>query len=193
MTALPTAAFLILGSIREGGRSGYDIKIGADRKIGFCWSVSCTSVYSALAQLSDLDYVRGVDAPNGQRSRTIYDITPAGEAALREWLTAEPSAHKLREEGMLKLFFADALDPGEVIDIARSMRGDRLALVDQLRDLVADPAASSDSCQAIVLRGGIELNEWFAGWCERLEVKLSERSQPTKGAGYVRQACSALD
>jgi DNA-binding PadR family transcriptional regulator len=192
VTALPPAAYLILGSIREGGRSGYDIKAVADREIGFCWSVSCTSVYSALAQLSDLNYVRGVDAPNGQRSRKIYDITPAGEVALREWLLAEPSAHKLREEGLLKLFFADALGPSDAIDIAHSMRSDRMAMADRLRDVIADQAASLDSYQAIVLRGGIELNEWFADWCERLESTLREGSR-SEGEVRVRQTCPALD
>ncbi len=39
----------------------------------------------------------------------------------------------MREEGLLKLFFADALPPEEAVEILRAMRAHRLAVAAQLR------------------------------------------------------------
>ena len=55
---------------------------------------------------------RAHDEPTGGRARTVYELTEAGRAALDSWLcSTEVPLYELRDEGMLKLFFSDAL-PG---------------------------------------------------------------------------------
>jgi hypothetical protein len=85
----------------------------------------------------------------------------------------------MREEGLLKLFFAEALPPEEAVEIVRAMRAHRLQTVAQLRALEPTAAEKDDPFPLIVLRGGIEFTEWFADWCERMEAKILE-SAPEK-------------
>ena len=40
----------------------------------------------------------------------MYELTPAGRAALETWLASDAELlYELRDEGMLKLFFSDSL------------------------------------------------------------------------------------
>ena len=64
----------------------------------------------------------GSDEPTGSRRRTVYEITADGEQELQAWLRRPPATFELREEGLLKLFFAEAVAPDEAIEIVRGMR-----------------------------------------------------------------------
>ena len=67
----------------------------------------------------------GVDSPTGGRRRTVYEITADGEEELKAWLRQPPATFEMREEGLLKLFFANALPREEAVEILRSMRAYR--------------------------------------------------------------------
>ena len=78
----------------------------------------------------------------------------------------------MRDEGLLKLFFADALPREEALEILRSMRARRLEVNEQLRELKQMKGELDDPFPMIVLQGGLEFTEWFADWCERMEARL---------------------
>ena len=80
----------------------------------------------------------------------------------------------MREEGLLKLFFAEALPREEAVEILRAMRAHRRAVADQLRGMEPMAAQKQDPFPLLVLQGGIEFTEWFADWCERMEARLHE-------------------
>src|ERR671934_970907 len=113
---------VILGMIALGKRTGYDIKAFVDKTARYFWAASYGQIYPELKRLEDQGLVRGQPEPSGGRSRTVYELTDAGTAALQRWLKAddEPS-YELRDEGMLKLFFSDSA-PERRIDIVRAMR-----------------------------------------------------------------------
>ena len=78
----------------------------------------------------------------------------------------------MREEGLLKLFFADALPREEAVEILRAMRAHRLAVAARLRKMEPKALEKQDPFPLVVLRGGVEFTEWFADWCERMEAQL---------------------
>ena len=80
----------------------------------------------------------------------------------------------MREEGLLKLFFAGALPREEAVPILRAMREHRLAANRQLRAMEPKAEEIDDPYPLMVLRIGIEFTEWFAGWCERMEAQPLE-------------------
>jgi PadR family transcriptional regulator, regulatory protein AphA len=171
---LSPTAYVILGMVRRLPRSGYEIKAAVDNSTRFFWAASYGQIYPELKRLSEAGLVEGVDEPRGERRRTVYAITEAGEEALVEWLRRPPQTYELREEGLLKLFFAEALPPAEAADILRSMRQHRHNVLAQLRALEPKVLAKEAPYPLMVLRGGIEFNQWFAGWCERMEAQLLE-------------------
>ena len=174
--ALSPTAYVILGMVSREPRSGYEIKALVDNTTRFFWAASYGQIYPELKRLSEAGLVEGVDAPRGERTRTVYAITAEGEAALKDWLRQPPETVEMREEGLLKLFFSGVLPPEEGAATLRAMREHRLGLAERLRSM--EPRAEGkleemdDPYPLMVLRGGIEFNEWFAGWCERMEERL---------------------
>lgn len=172
MGDLSATAYVILGMIRNEPRSGYEIKALVDDTTRFFWAASYGQIYPELKRLSEAGLVEGADSPTGGRRRTVYEITADGEEELKAWLRQPPSTYEMREEGLLKLFFADALPRQETVQILRAMRAHRLAVAAQLREMEPKALEKDDPFPLIVLRGGVEFTEWFADWCERMEDQI---------------------
>jgi DNA-binding PadR family transcriptional regulator len=172
MEELSSTAYVILGMVRGGPKSGYEIKAGVDETTRFFWAVSYGQIYPELKRLSEAGLLVGVDAPTGGRRRTVYEITADGEEELKAWLRQPPRTYEMREEGLLKLFFADALPRSEAVEILRAMRAHRLAVAAKLRAMAPLAREKDDPFPLAVLEAGIEFTEWFAQWCERVERQL---------------------
>jgi DNA-binding PadR family transcriptional regulator len=87
------------------------------------------SVYQALDRLVRDGLARpgGTAREQGRPERTVYEITPAGEAALRRWLTAMlPAPAREFPEFPAALAFLPILEPGEV----RSLLEQRVAALE---------------------------------------------------------------
>jgi PadR family transcriptional regulator AphA len=93
MELTPTAKVL-LGMLRLGNRTGYEIKQLVDVSTRFFWAASYGQIYPELKRLEERGLVEGEAQPTGGRARTEYRLTPAGERALDAWLAsdAEPRA-----------------------------------------------------------------------------------------------------
>ena len=100
---------VILGLLAVRPLAGYDIKAIVDRSTRFFWAASYGQIYPELRRLEAEGLVQGEDAPNGGRQRRVYSLTPAGRQALVEWLLGTTVTIELRDESLLRLFFADAL------------------------------------------------------------------------------------
>lgn len=172
MEQLSPTAYVILGMVSKEPRSGYEIKAVVDNSTRFFWAASYGQIYPELKRLSEAGLVAGVDTPTGGRKRTVFEITADGEEELKAWLRQPPETYEMREEGLLKLFFANALPPEEAVEILRAMRAHRLSVSAQLRALEPGALEKEDPLPLLVLRGGIEFNEWFADWCERMQAQL---------------------
>lgn len=173
---LSPTAYVILGMVSREQRSGYEIKALVDDTTRFFWAASYGQIYPELKRLSEAGLIDGRDEPRGERRRTVYAITADGEDELRDWLRRPPETFEMREEGLLKLFFAGTLPREEAAQILRAMGRYRRALAERLRAI--EPKAqekrerAGDPYPLMVLHGGIEFNEWFADWCERMEAGL---------------------
>jgi DNA-binding PadR family transcriptional regulator len=170
--ALSPTAYVILGMVSGEPRSGYEIKALVDNTTRFFWAASYGQIYPELKRLSEAGLIKGVDASTGGRKRSVYEITADGEEELKAWLRRPPETTEMREEGLLKLFFAGVLPPEQAVETLRAMRAMRVGLATQLRRFEPDALEKDDPFPLMVLRGGIEFNEWFADWCERMERKL---------------------
>src|SRR3989440_7864888 len=105
MELSPTARVL-LGMIRKGRRTGYEIKQLVDVSTRFFWAASYGQIYPELRRLEEAGLIEGEDAPTGGRQRRSYRLTPAGEAALHDWLVSDGDlTFEVRDEGLLRLFF----------------------------------------------------------------------------------------
>jgi DNA-binding PadR family transcriptional regulator len=178
MEELSATAYVILGMVSREPRSGYEIKAVVDETTRFFWTASYGQIYPELKRLSEARLVSGVDSPTGGRKRTVYEITADGEAELKAWLRQPPRTYEMREEGLLKLFFAGVLPPAEAAEILRSMGEHRRTMAARLREMEPMAAAKPDPFPLMVLQSGIEFTEWFADWCERMEEQVLQAAPP---------------
>jgi DNA-binding PadR family transcriptional regulator len=170
---------VILGLLSLGPRSGYDIKAAVDRSTRFFWAASYGQIYPELRRLEQEGLIEGEDAPNGRRSRRVYRLTDAGRAELDDWLHGRETTIELRDESLLRLIFADALPREHALGLLEArMRGHEHYL-ELLRAIDARPGEDPPFVD-LVLRWGIDFNEWGAQWCREQLQRL--RAEPTKAA-----------
>jgi DNA-binding PadR family transcriptional regulator len=172
METLTPTAKVILGVLWMRPRSGYEIKAMVDRSTRFFWAASYGQIYPELKQLAEAGLVAGSEEPTGGRRRTVYQLTPAGEEELRSWLSTPPETLEMRHEGMLKVFFSDALPPAERAARLRDMRDQHSHKAELLR-AVEEGVEDRDSSAYTILRFGIEFNAWAAAWCDRAATDLA--------------------
>src|SRR5258708_14274892 len=103
-TALAPPAYVVLGMIHLGRRSGYEIKQAVELSIRFFWTISHAQIYPALESLEKAGLIRGRSDPRGRLPRRVFTVTRTGKAALKAWLTRdEPLPYELRDIGLVKL------------------------------------------------------------------------------------------
>jgi PadR family transcriptional regulator AphA len=170
MSSLTPTARVILGLVALGPRTGYDVKRISDSSTRFFWGASYGQIYPELRRLERDGLVEARDEPRGRVRRRVYRITPEGERAVREWLLDHDTAYEVRDEGLLRLFFSELLEPGDVLELVRRRRGWFELSAAYFREIGEELGAQDDD----VLRYGIELMEWNAAWFARLERRLSQ-------------------
>src|SRR5262245_12958669 len=99
----------VLGLLSGRAMSGYDIKQAVDGTIRHFGAASYGQIYPELRRLEERGWIAGADGSRGARSRRVYTITDEGRSALHGWLTGPETRIELRDESLLRLFFADAL------------------------------------------------------------------------------------
>jgi PadR family transcriptional regulator AphA len=164
----PTAR-LVLGMIRLGRRTGYEIKQLVDVSARFFWTTSYGQIYPELKRLEADGLIRGEDAATNGRPRRAYELTPAGEAALDGWLrSGEPPLLEMRDEGLLKLFFSDSMSASERATLIRAMKARHDEVVAKLTS-IEDMARAKGGGPEEVLRFGLAYHRFCSDLLEQME------------------------
>jgi PadR family transcriptional regulator AphA len=139
---LSLAEWLVLCLVREEPTYGLILVglLARDGTVGQVWSVPKAVVYRALQRLEAIGLIRTVGEQRTSQGpvRSLYQVTPAGDAAASAWL-GTPVAHPrdVRSELMVKLALLD-----------RSGTDSRDLLQAQLTRLLPVAAALDDRLRA---------------------------------------------
>ena len=190
MTELSKPAYVVLGMIATGRRSGYAMSRTAKEATRHFWATSDGQIYPQLKKLSDEGYIEGErEETRGGRERVVYSLTAKGREALDEWLNGTEKAHfELRDEGVLKLFFAEELSVDQLRAQIEVMRRRHSRAREHLEDL--RPKAGDRACAHLTLRYGLDLQAFSIDWLDRLDAELAERP-PDERAGDALRAIDA--
>lgn len=149
----------MLGLLTSGEElSGYDIKKWINWAIRFFYSSPAYSqIYSELKRLEKLGLVSSrVDA--GIRSRRMYKITDAGQAAVSRWINDDPvEPPTLKHNPILRVMLGHLLRPG------------------RLREILTDHAAYAEQLQRAAATEVCWTSEQPAWAYARLALKWSEQ------------------
>lgn len=170
MAGLSGTSYVILGMLGWRPMSGYEIKGIVDGSTRLFWAASYGQIYPELRRLGDAGLIAGRSDPKGGRKRNVYRLTAAGRRELRDWLHTPPEVFELRDEGILKLFFASSTDGASAIGTLDAKRAKHEAVLARLRQI--EDAGKPEGYAGLVLGYGIEFNEWQVAWCDRAAREL---------------------
>ena len=174
-------SYLVLGMLRLGARSGYAIKKATDISTRVFFPTSLAQVYPELARLERDGLVTRRPDPHGGRSRSAYELTAAGQQALVAWLRSERFAPtQFRDEGVLRLFFADALSHEDQVALVRRVR-DRARRAQRWMQTAVLPAAEAIERTGFrhphtVARLGADIYGFVADWLDQLASELERQA-----------------
>lgn len=167
--ALNSTSYVILGMLARCPMSGYDIKNFNDKSTRHFWAISYGQIYPELKNLADAGLIEPDETTEGPRPRTAYRLTPLGREALTDWVS-DPRVRpqEVRDEMLLRLFFADVLPIEERRTLLESMVRRHRELARGLLDHEPMAAAAGPSMQLATLRFGIAFHNFCAEHFEAL-------------------------
>jgi DNA-binding PadR family transcriptional regulator len=147
--------------------------------------MSLAKVYPELAQLEDAGLITRRDDPQGARSRHSYELTEAGERALVTWLRSSRDAPpQVRDERLLRLFFADALPREDQLALLRRLRESDEAAAAWIREQIVPLAGAAEQggtrFPVAVARLSADIYSYAARWLAAFEAELAEQPRPNR-------------
>jgi DNA-binding PadR family transcriptional regulator len=162
--------------LKLGVPTGYDIKKVIDGSTRFFWTASFGQIYPELKRLRRAGLVHAKQEPRGKVKRTVYELTPKGEQALREWLTdRENVIFEIRDESLLRLFFGDVLSKDDVLANLRMQQMIFELVLQRFREIEVEARAGIEEGREypyLVLRYGLDFITWARDWYAGVERRL---------------------
>lgn len=157
---------VILGLLAVESRSGYDIKRIVDHSTRFFWAASYGQIYPELKRLAGRGLIEPEAAPEGGRRRTTYRITDSGREALAAWIREPGLTQEMRDEGLLKVFFAGLLDTDDAVAALEATRASAVEKRRRLLEIEELAATATRFGPLAVLRYGLGMTELTINWCD---------------------------
>ena len=111
-------AHAILGFLDYQPMSGYDLKKFFDQSVAHFWSATQSHIYKALEDLENDGMVDSqVIQQEGKPNRKQYQITDAGRAELRRWVSTPLPVEAKREAWLIQVFFAHNITNAEIASL----------------------------------------------------------------------------
>jgi PadR family transcriptional regulator, regulatory protein AphA len=108
MSRLTTTSFAVLGQIGLAAGSAYELTKRMRRNYRFFWPRAESRLYDEARRLVDAGLATAEQGFTGRRGRTTYALTPAGQRALREWLSEPPAGGwAFQFEPLLRVFLGN--------------------------------------------------------------------------------------
>jgi PadR family transcriptional regulator, regulatory protein AphA len=174
--ALSSFSYAVMAVIGRDGASGPELVQMASGGAPFFWSGAGSHVLSTARRLADDGYLRTRSEPAKTRPRTVYELTPKGRRAMRDWL-AEPSGFPvIHHEAAIRLFASDLGDRSQVLASLRALRDElpRLEALIDVHDQRAD--AIPHRTQALRLNHalGRRLIDAHRAWIDDVEAAYGQ-------------------
>jgi DNA-binding PadR family transcriptional regulator len=180
---LTPTSYLVLGLIGHFGRcTSYQMKQAVARSIGYFWSFPHSQLYAEPARLATAGLLREDQEESGRRRR-IYTLTPAGRAALTDWLAVpveEPT--ELRDLALLKLFFGSQSDDAAMRRQAKAALAAHERRLAEYRDL-ASRGQGADPYQRRTLDLGLLYEQATLDFWTEVAERPPARPAPKKRSG----------
>lgn len=139
----------ILGFLAIKPMSGYDLRKHIDASVRHFWPADQAQIYRTLQVLVS-DGLAVVEDTGDSRQRRLHSATPAGLAALDDWLRTIQPVEDSREPFLIKMFFGDRIGSDGVRDLLQARRLEAKEMLATFEAIAA--SIPTDGDLAIALR-----------------------------------------
>jgi DNA-binding PadR family transcriptional regulator len=157
----------LLGLLAVEPATGYELTKEFEGDLGrWAWQAGHTSIYPELIRMTERGLVEVIHQ-GARRSRT-YAVTEKGREELRQWLRQPPGQGVVRNEGILRLFLLEVLEPDEAMAILRQIIEFTSSNASDLRRLrerrAEEPAQGRDTLGQLAAEYGLRQYEAMHDW-----------------------------
>jgi DNA-binding PadR family transcriptional regulator len=151
---------------REGPLTGYELTKAFDRSVNFVWHAVQGQIYPELARLAAQGLIRQTSI--GPRGAKRFEATDEGIAELRRWITEVEPARGIRNETLLRVFFAYLVDPTDAEAFLRRQADEYRRQLAILERIAAEgpPKTPSERASSLTLDAGIRASKARIEWAE---------------------------
>src|SRR5215207_1193814 len=182
---MSTTSHALLGLLSLRSWTTYELAKQVQRSLGWFWPRAERKLYDEPKRLETEGFASSFHEMTGARRRTVYAVTPAGRAALREWLDAPPAPPVLEFEGMVKVFFADGGTLSQLRANLTAIATTADARIAEVEAKVAENATGDVAfpdrlpINTIGLRFLLDHERMIAGWARWALDQVAEWRSPT--------------
>jgi DNA-binding PadR family transcriptional regulator len=183
----------VLGLLKERAMHGYELRKQLGAMLGPLWQVSWGSLYPALRRLAKAGAVEkmaevpvrraGTGLSSGRR-KTVYQITPEGEALFHS-LLEETAASVDAEHFTLKLAFFRYLKPEARLTLLERRRAYLQEKLAQFKTNLKDLGERIDNYTLSMQNHSMAATQSDIEWLDEL---ITQERKATSSAGDVSQA-----
>jgi PadR family transcriptional regulator, regulatory protein AphA len=193
---LTPTSFAILGLLSIQPFTTYELAQQMDRTLRWFWPRAASMIYEEPKKLVTAGLATSQVAYTGKRRSTVYEITDAGRAALRDWLDTPAPGMRMEFEAMIKVAFADAGDVTQLRAAVRDIRADAEARVAEVLERSKEYAATGgpfpDRLPIAAITGELLMSQYEAvvRWARWAEDAIGEWPGVTPASGATVPPCS---
>lgn len=185
MTSMSALGNALLGLLSRQSATGYDLAKLLKNPVSHFWTARHSQIYPELARLESDGLVKHtvIDGA-GPRPTKRYAVTPAGRAAVRQWLldTSNPVDPK---EILLRVYLVNLLPATDAITVLTVLRDHHLSMVELFEAIpyeseVAQPFETPGFGDWATLSWGLEYERRRAAWLSGLIAEVAA-TLPTAG------------
>ncbi|MEJ2012102.1 MAG: PadR family transcriptional regulator [Anaerolineales bacterium] len=128
-----TLQHVILGMLRRGPKSGYDLNKQLETTIRFFWEADISRIYRSLRSMQEQGWVEFEtvvqdDSPN----KKVYSLTEQGRSELKRWLAEPGKPSGSNNPFLAQLHFSDAISIQEQLHVLTVRREEVLESLAEL-------------------------------------------------------------
>lgn len=186
MAAGSNLEFALIGLLRQNPQSGYDLRKTFANGAMRHYSDSPGSIYPALRRLQSRGWItsdaKPIDRLQRGRGRQVFQLAPAGTAALVEWLSQPVTRDDVvwrPAELMLRFAFMDGNVPrSTAVLFLEQFERELGSYAAELRgDFERSSATMSLNTGLLAFQSGIELMESQLSWAGKARLRLLEEAK----------------
>jgi DNA-binding PadR family transcriptional regulator len=183
--AMSPARSALLSLLVREPLTGYDLAQQLNARFTPFWPIRYNQIYPELARLEAEGFVKyTVVEPSSYRpAKKVYEVTPAGMEALRQWAKTPTTPAAIHDEFLLKMYNVWLLEPEQAslqINEQREVHVQRATYyqghIEELKNQLESNAQNYQeplSASIAALRFGLGYERHYIAWCDSMLDMIS--------------------